>query len=142
MADDSNWEGFSDPDYATNHYLTKAEAQSRSTLVSEVNYTLALGLVKGGQTFHGKVTIDWSQSRVAPDFVDDGDNKDCLFIDYKGKFIKSLVINGTTVPQNTKNLWRNHRIYIPAEYQKKGINHVVIDFETFYVKDCQGFQYF
>lgn len=134
--------GFEDPDFGTNHYLTKVEAQSRSNLVSDVSYTLALGLVKGGETFSGKVTIDWSQLNVAPDFVDGGDNKECLFIDYKGKYIKSIVVNGTKVPQNTKNLWRNHRIYVPAKYQKEGSNRAVIEFETFYITDCQGFQYF
>jgi len=64
-----NWAGFTDPDFESNHYLTKTEAKSRSALVSEVNYLIALGLVKGGETFHGKVTIDWMQSRKALDFA-------------------------------------------------------------------------
>ena len=52
-ADDTNWLGFTDPAFDTNHYLTKDEAVSRSKLVSDVNYVLVLGLLKGGKTFNG-----------------------------------------------------------------------------------------
>ena len=59
--DEPNWTGiFEDPEYSSNHFLTKIEAKNRSELVSEVNYTLTLGLVKGGETFHGKVVIDYN----------------------------------------------------------------------------------
>jgi len=91
-------------------------AKNRSSLLSDVNYVIALGLAKGGETFHGKVTIDWMQSRKTPDFVEGDDNSNCLFIDYKGKTIHSLIINGKKVAQNTPNLWRNHRIYVPKKY--------------------------
>jgi len=111
-----NWAGFTDPDFASNHYITKTEAKNRNSLVSDVNYLIALGLVKGGETFNGKVTIDWMQTSKAADFVDDGDNSKCLFIDYKGKTIQSLTINGTQVTQDTPNLWRNHRIYVPNQH--------------------------
>ena len=39
-------------------------------------------------------------------------------------------------------MWNNHRIYIPLVNQKVGANKAVIEFETFFVSDCQGFQYF
>ena len=39
---------FEDPGYSTNHFLTKVEAINRKELVSDVNYTLIMGLVKGG----------------------------------------------------------------------------------------------
>ena len=59
----SNWAGFEDPDSNTNHYLTKIEAKNRSEFVSDVSYLLTLGLAKGGQTFNGKVTIDYTLSK-------------------------------------------------------------------------------
>ena len=33
-----DWAGFTDPDFESNHYLTKKEAENRSTLISDVNY--------------------------------------------------------------------------------------------------------
>ena len=104
-ADDSNWAGFTDPAFDTNRYLTKLEAESRSKLVSDVNYVLVLGLLKGGQTFNGKVTIDYTLSKVAPAYVPNGDNKECLFIDFKGKLIRSIIVNGTNMSKETENLW-------------------------------------
>lgn len=61
VEDDPSWTGiFEDPDYNTNHFLTKVEAVNRSQLLSDVNYTLTLGLTKGGETFRGKVVIDYN----------------------------------------------------------------------------------
>ena len=65
-----------------------------------------------------------------------------MFIDYKGKYIKSLAINGAQVDLKQPNLWSNHRIYVPPANQKVGENVAEIEFESFYVNDCQGMQYF
>ena len=56
---DPNWEGFVDPESNTNHYLSKIEAQNRSSFISDVNYLLIMGLRKGGETFNGRVVIDY-----------------------------------------------------------------------------------
>ena len=56
-------EGLTDPDFASNHFLTKQEAQSRSELVSDVSYVLALGLTKGSKTYNGRITIDYTLAR-------------------------------------------------------------------------------
>lgn len=133
---DPNWPGFEDPSFNSNHYLSKIEANSRSQYVSDVNYLLALGFVKGGETFHGKVTIDYNLSKKTGDFVVDGDNSECLFIDYKGKMIKSLTINGKAIGPDTPNVWKQHRIYVPNANQKIGQNRCVVEFETFFVTDC------
>lgn len=131
---------FTDPGYDTNHYLTKVEAANRSALVSDVSYNIILGLVKGGKTYHGKITIDYKLNAVAPAYVPDGDNTKCLFIDYKGKEIRSITVNDVQLTSgNAENLWINHRIYIPPSFQKVGSNRAVIEFETYYVTDCQGF---
>ena len=81
-----------------------------------MSYVLALGLIKGGTTFHGKVTIDYTLSKKSPAYVKGQDNTNALFIDYKGKLIKSITINGKVIPRNTPNLWINHRIYIPVAH--------------------------
>ena len=56
-----------------------------------------LGFYKGGKTFNGKVRINYSLNQISAGFVEDVDNSKCMFIDYKGKYIKSLVINGDLV---------------------------------------------
>lgn len=84
-------------------------------------------------SFNGRVTIDFSLKKKAADFVLDGGSQNCLFIDYKGKLIRSLTINGTKLGQKTQNLWLDHRIYIPNEHQIVGKNNVVIEFESTYV---------
>ena len=48
-------------------------------------------------------------------------------------------MNGKTIGGN---VWNSHRIYIPKANQIKGKNLVIIDFESKYITDCQGFQYF
>lgn len=80
-----------DPAYDTNHYLSKIEAYYRGDLVSDVSYDLVLGLVKGGKTFNGKVLINYGLTKVSPSFdPNSDDNSKSFFIDFKGKFIKSL----------------------------------------------------
>lgn len=65
-----------------------------------------------------------------------------MFIDFKGKTIHKILVNGKQIKRNTPRIWENHRIYIPYKNQKVGQNQVVIEFESYYVNDCQGFQYF
>ena len=86
-----------DPAYYSNKYLSKIEAYHRGDIVSDVSYQLVLGLLKGGKTFNGKVRINYSLNQVSGGFVEGGDNSKCMFIDYKGKYIKSLAINGAQV---------------------------------------------
>jgi hypothetical protein len=46
---------FVDPNYDKNQFISKAAAYTRSQSVSEVSYLIAVALLKGGKTFHGKV---------------------------------------------------------------------------------------
>ena len=62
-------------------------------MVSKLSYTIALGLVKGGNTFQGRVTIYYTLSKIRQDYVEGRDNRNCLFIDYKGKKINSIRFN-------------------------------------------------
>ena len=88
------------------------------------------------------MSIDYTLTKVGTQYSADGDNSQCLFLDFKGKLIRSIVINGQKLGQETKDLWQNHRIYIPTANQVVGQNKAVIEFESYYVTDCQGFQYF
>ena len=141
--DDLGWEGFTDPNHSGQKFLTKKEAEFRSQIVSDVNYVISLGLLKGGKTYNGRILIEFSLSEIQDrDFAEGQDNSSCLFIDYKGKLIRGLEINGKKIGKETPNVWNSHRIYIPRSAQLKGKNTAVIDFESSYVTDCQGFQYY
>ena len=65
--------------------------------MSDVSYTLVLGLAKGGGTFHGKVTIDYKLNKVSQAYEVGGDNSTCFFIDFKGKHIRSISVNGQAI---------------------------------------------
>ena len=56
--------------------------------------------------------------------------------------VKSIEVNGVSIKSNTPNVFINHKIYIPKEFQKVGDNKVVIEFVSSYVTNCEGFQYF
>ena len=111
-------------------------------MVSKLSYTIALGLVKGGNTFQGRVTIYYTLSKIRQDYVEGRDNRNCLFIDYKGKKINSIRFNTQYVDLNANNIEKNDKIYIPAAHQKVGSNKAEIEFESFYVKNHRGFHHF
>ena len=142
VANAPEFEGFVDPNYEKNQYLSKIAAEMRSSNVTNVSYLITLGLVKGGKTFNGKVQIDFKLAKISPDYQEEGDNTSCLFIDYKGKKVKSLSVNGKTVGGEVPNVFVSHRVFIPKANQVVGENKVIIEFETSFVTDCEGFQYY
>jgi len=89
--------------------LTKEEATKRAAVVANVSYKLALALNSGAQSFHGHVTIVFTLNEIVKD----------LFIDFKGKSVEKLGINGTLV-HDEENIFRKHRIYLPSQYLKLG----------------------
>jgi hypothetical protein len=135
-------EGFFDPNHGENQFVSKAAANTRSQAVSGVSYLIAVGLPKGGKTLHGRVQILFTLAKKCKDFVEGEKNDECLFIDYWGKRVKSLTVNGTFVAHDTPNIFVSHKIYIPNEVQKEGPNEVVVEFESSYVTNCEGFQYY
>ena len=78
-----------------------------------MSYLIAVALLKGGKTFHGRVQFNFNLAKICPDFVEGGNNDECLFIDYWGKRVKSLEVNGTSVKNDNANIFMNHKIYIP-----------------------------
>src|SRR5688572_27101078 len=52
--------GFTDANYEEQKNLYKTEAFIRSEIISEVNYKIALALLKGGESFHGQVEVTFT----------------------------------------------------------------------------------
>eukprot|EP00352_Strombidinopsis_acuminata_P006667 CAMPEP_0176353518 /NCGR_PEP_ID=MMETSP0126-20121128/11853_1 /TAXON_ID=141414 ORGANISM="Strombidinopsis acuminatum, Strain SPMC142" /NCGR_SAMPLE_ID=MMETSP0126 /ASSEMBLY_ACC=CAM_ASM_000229 /LENGTH=82 /DNA_ID=CAMNT_0017705205 /DNA_START=160 /DNA_END=408 /DNA_ORIENTATION=+ len=82
-------------------------------------------MIKGGETFHGQVAITFNLERQ---------DDESVFIDYKGKLVKSFVVNGQKVED--ASVFDSHKIRIPKDLQKVGENTAVVEFESFYVHDC------
>ncbi len=82
----------------------------RSKLLKSVSYTLNLVLPKG-TTFVGSVDIDFELVATGP-----------LFLDYSGKEVGDIVINGERPVAST--LFSGHRLRIPEELQETGRNNV------------------
>ena len=113
--------------------LYKTEAIKRSQEVSDVSYRLAYALLRGGETFHGYIEVQFS-------LTDASAKSDDIFLDYRGKELLSLVINGKQVTEGTP--FHDHRIYLPKSHLQAGVNSAHIRFVSNYVKDCAGVQYF
>ena len=98
--------------------------------MSNVHYKMALALIKGGDNFFGHVVATFDLSETSPK----------IFIDYKGRAIHSLRVNGVQVTE--AGAFNKQRIFLPVECQKEGANLVEILFESEYVSDCQEVQHF
>ena len=78
-------------------------------------------------------------AKICPDYKEGESSDACLFIDYWGKRVKSLTVNGSFIEQDRDDIFFNHKIYIPSDKQKVGPNTVIIEFESSYVTTCEGF---
>ena len=58
--------------------LYKTEAIKRSQEVSDVSYRLAYALLRGGETFHGYVEVNFTLTEASS-------KSDDIFLDYRGK---------------------------------------------------------
>ena len=120
--------------------LYKKEADLRSTIISNVKYRIIYAMLPGGKTFRGRVTVNFDVS----DRINEGivrEDKSWSFLDYKGHAVHKLVMNGTEIPTDKIN-FKDERIYFDMDILKEGTNEAVVDFESSYIKDCQGIQYF
>ena len=66
----------------------KEEIYQRSKDISNVSYKLAYALLRGGQSFHGRVEMSFTLTAEAAE-------SDRIFCDYRGKEVRELVVNGT-----------------------------------------------
>jgi len=106
--------------------LTQAEAEERAARVSNCRYTIEVDLQANSRTYRGNVTVEFDLSRS-------GD----LFLDYRGKEIHSLRVNGRDVEPN----WTGYRLTLPAEVLAPS-NRVEISYTNEYDTSGDGFHHF
>jgi hypothetical protein len=113
-----------------NLYLTQEQAEFRKKYVTgDINYEIQLFLVKGSMNFRGKLKAEFSLTEAVGG----------LHLDYDGTKFMSYEINGETVTEEKLLIWNGKFLVMPAKYLKQGKNSVVIEYETKYVTDGNGF---
>ena len=117
--------------------LYKKEANLRSSLVSNVKYRIIYALLPGGKNFRGRVLVSFD---LSADYQSPSDTE-WAFLDYKGHGIHKMVQNGTEIEVGNIK-FADDRLYFSMDHLKAGANEVTIDFESTYVRDCQGVHYF
>lgn len=70
--------------------------------MANVSYNLALSLITGGDSYLGHVRVNFTLNKIPNN----------LFIDYKGRKVMNLIVNGNLVPQDL-DVFKGHRILIP-----------------------------
>ncbi len=86
------------PTPTTRDVLTQTEAEARAARVSKVAYAIALDLTRGASTYRGDVAITFQATGSEP-----------LFLDFTGKRIDLLEVNGVAVPEPE---WTGYRLTI------------------------------
>ncbi len=107
--------------------LTQAEAEARAARVSGAAYQLVLDLVRGAEGYQAEVTIRFSAT-----------GSDDLFLDFRGKRIQQLQLNGTTIRQPS---WNGYRLTLPGELLRAD-NEVWLAYQNDYDHEGDGFHQF
>ncbi|MBI3724490.1 aminopeptidase N [bacterium] len=108
--------------------MTQAEATDRARRVSNVGYTLHLDLQAKSETYRGKLTASFDVAGPTSG----------LWIDFTGKTIRSLTVNGSRVEAPE---WNKHRIALPAELLARK-NEATVEYENDYSHTGSGFHHF
>jgi aminopeptidase N len=106
--------------------LTQVEAEGRAARVASCDYELNIELTRGSETYRGNATLS---------FADTGSGD--LFLDFRGKVIERLDVNGATV----EPLWNGVRLWLPGE-RLKAQNVVRVIYENEYDHEGDGFHQF
>ena len=106
--------------------LTQLDAEARAARVKSCAYEISLELTRGAETYLGDVTLTF-------DLAGDGD----LFLDFRGKTIQSLEVNGTRVDPK----WDRYRLWLPQSALAKS-NSVRLVYENDYDHEGDGFHQF
>eukprot|EP01114_Cavostelium_apophysatum_P015560 TRINITY_DN4261_c0_g1_i1.p1 TRINITY_DN4261_c0_g1~~TRINITY_DN4261_c0_g1_i1.p1 ORF type:complete len:938 (-),score=207.99 TRINITY_DN4261_c0_g1_i1:783-3416(-) len=120
-----------DPEKSTLDKLHQSESQKRASLVSNVKYGLTLRLTKGSPTYRCEVTIR---------FNFDASKKEGTFLDFVGKSIHSLTVNGTDIITRP-NVFKSNRLHFDAELLK-GENVVKVNYTNDFDHTGHGFHRF
>src|SRR5579871_311650 len=108
--------------------LTEAESRDRARRISKPTYTLHLDLKAKSETYRGKLTAEFEIAGPTSG----------LWIDFTGKTILGLTVNGTAVE---KPDWNKHRIALPEALLARK-NSVTVEYENAYSHTGSGFHQF
>jgi len=106
--------------------LTQAEAEARTARISNVSYTIALDLQRGSESYRGDVTVHF-----------DAGGQDDTFLDFRGKTIESLEVNGTRVEPS----WTGFRLTLPGNVLRPN-NTLHVVYENLYDHTGDGLHQF
>jgi aminopeptidase N len=106
--------------------LTQLDAESRAARVKGCAYELNIELTRGADTYRGEATLQFDLSGT-------GD----IFLDFRGKTIENLEINGQVVEPN----WNGYRLFLPGDALAAS-NVVRINYENEYDHEGDGFHQF
>ena len=106
--------------------LSQVDAEARASRVTSCDYTLELSLTAGARTYRGDCTLVFEDS-----------GKGDLFLDFMGKTIDLLEVNGQTVEPS----WNGYRLWLPeTALQPRNTVHIV--YENEYDHGGDGFHQF
>jgi aminopeptidase N len=108
--------------------LTVAEATARAERISNVRYALDLDITARAETYRGLLTAEFDAKKSGPP----------LFVDFTGKSIVELVLNGERIASPE---WNRHRIALP-ESKIHAKNKLEIRYENAYSHTGSGFHQF
>lgn len=107
--------------------LTQVDAEARASRVTRCDYTLDLTLTRGSETYRGRCTLEFGDSG-------EGD----LFLDFRGKTIERLEVNGHVVDSPA---WNGYRLWLPGD-RLAATNTVRVVYENNYDHEGDGFHQF
>lgn len=108
--------------------LTREEAAARAARVGQVRYELSLDIAQGTPTYRGEAVVF---------FADADHGRGDLFLDFRGRKIELLEINGAA----TEPAWADCRIRLPGELLAPE-NRVRIVYENDFDRTGDGFHRF
>lgn len=110
-------------------------AQFRASIISNVEYEVALSLPKGA-TYFGKAAISFNLTKV-PATTDEP-----LFIDFVGTDVANLIINDKAATADVGSYFRDGKIILHSDLLKVGANKVTVELINNYRNDGYGLHSF
>ena len=112
------------PEPTTRDVLTQTEAEARAARVSDVAYAIALDLTRGAGTYRGDVAITFRTTGSGP-----------LFLDFTGKRIESLEVNGVAVERPQ---WTGYRLTLDGASLAADVTKTIDGDELVMLRDPWG----
>lgn len=127
--------------------LTDTDAHARAALVHNATYELDLKLTKGAPNYTGSVCVRFDVRADALSAARTSDSARAhspVFIDYTGRTITALVVNGHDCASRAadEQWWHSERIHVPLDAIVDGANVIEISYVNFYDHGGDGFHQF